>query len=134
MEKENRFVIKSFGDATPLFGHVPEAPKPSPELDKVTQIFVEEMKIKTAGKTVEEIEDEIKSHDQQWIDEINNMLGLPIDEEHIKALWKKGYNFVDLFYLSTYGITYLELRKMTPAEVSEMADQFAQTDDKLLGC
>lgn len=58
----------------------------------------------------------------------------PINEDQIRELWKKGYNFVDLYYLSTYDITYSDVIKMSPAELSEMADQFAQTDDKLLGC
>lgn len=57
-----------------------------------------------------------------------------ISEDQIRELWRKGYNFVNLCYLSTYGIMYSEFVKMTPAEVDEMADSFAENDDKLLGC
>lgn len=67
----SEFLIKSFGDAKP-FDFVPEAPKPSPELSPIIAFFVEAMMIKTAGKTVEEIEAEIVDSDPQLIDELNN--------------------------------------------------------------
>lgn len=71
MSEKGRFEIKSFGNARP-FDYVPEAPKPSPELPPITAFFAEAMMIKTAGKTLEEIEAEIIDNDPQWIDEINN--------------------------------------------------------------
>lgn len=58
--------------------------------------------------------------------------GTPLTEDVVQSLIAKGYNAGDLIYLGHF--TKEEVLMFTPKDFSEMADSFAQMDDRLLGC
>lgn len=58
--------------------------------------------------------------------------GTPLTDEVVQQLIKRGYKAVDLVYFGQW--TKEAILAITPKDLSEMADLYAEHDDNLLGC